>query len=704
VPLAALALVVGAKLMDPVALRGVRNAAFDQYQRWQPRVYDDSAVRIVDIDDQSLRRIGQWPWSRDRVAQLLDEIAQLQPASTAVDIMFAEPDRTAVREFAKDVATAPAAARHADDSSDPDARLARTLAQGNVAIGFAMTRRPTDPAVGRDADDGLALKAGFFALGGDPAPFLPEYSSSVSSLPALQRAAAGQGAMTFVPDVDGIVRQVPLLMNLDGRLVPSLSAEALRLAAHARNYPVHSAGDSGGVIDVRIGDRTVDTDAAGALWVHYSTPHPERYVAAWKILAHQVPAGLIKGHVVLVGTSAQGLMDLRFSPRGTIIPGVEVHAQALEQVLTGQRLSRPGWAPAVELIATLLGGLLVGTIAMTCGAALSTAGFLAVAGTLCLGALEAFVHGQVLMDPATPTLGLAMVFIPATLLKHFLGERRQRWMKQAFARYVSPNLVDYLIAHPEALELGGKRQRCSFVFADLAGFTALMEKMDPAAAVSVLNGYLDRMITIAFENEGTLDRIVGDAIAIVFSAPIEQVDHERRALRCALQMHAFARHYVDDLARQGVAFCETRIGVHTGEVTVGNFGGGAIFDYRALGDPVNTAARLEGANKHLGTLICISETTLAACAGAPARPIGRLRLAGRTEYLMAYEPLQDGPGGQASDPEYQHAFELMRAGSDEAMAAFASLVDARPKDPLARLHLSRLRSGKRGDAIELSEK
>ncbi|WP_310389409.1 adenylate/guanylate cyclase domain-containing protein [Roseateles sp.] len=691
VPLLALILVLGAMVIDPMALRGLRNFTFDQYQRWHPRAYDNPPVRIIDIDDESLRRIGQWPWSRDRLAQLLDETSKLQPASIAIDIVCAERDRN---WQAADVT----------DRPDPDAALAQTLARSNVAIGFAMTGPSARPAGTQESGDGLLLKASFFALGGDPLAAIHRFQASVSNLPELQEAAAGQGAMTFLPDVDGIIRKVPLLMNLDGRLVPSLAAEALRLAAGASHYTVRSEGDSGGVIDVRIGKRSLDTDASGSLWIHYSKPRPERSISAWKILAGEVPADAIKGNIVLVGTSAQGLMDLRFYPLGGIIPGVEVHAQALEQVLAGQPLSRPGWTPAVELLTTLVGGLLVGVIAMTRSAAQSSAGFFALAGVLGLSAWQAFIHGQVLIDPSTPILGLAMVFIPTTLMRHLLSERRQRWMKQTFSRYVSPNLVEYLVAHPGALNLGGRRQQCSFVFTDLAGFTALMETMDPTAAVAVLNAYLDRMIAIAFENDGTLDRIVGDAVAIVFSAPIEQADHQQRALRCALQMHSFARDYMDQLLRQNIPFCETRIGVHTGEVTVGNFGGDAIFDYRALGDAVNIAARLEGANKHLGTLICVSEATLAGCPGVAARPIGQLRLSGRSGYVMAYEPLLATAAGPASDPEYQAAFDLIGTDRNGALAAFTNLAIARPKDPLVNLHLDRLQQGKNGIAIEMTEK
>ena len=682
VPLVALTVALGVIVANPIPVRALRNATFDQYQRWSPRSTRELPVCIVDIDDESLRRIGQWPWPRERVAQLVDEIDRLQPAATAMDIMFAEPDH----------------ANPAGRSSSDD-ELARALARGNVAIGFAMSESGT-PTRG----SGMPTKAVYLTRGGDPLPFIPEFTSSVSNLPQLQEAAAGEGAMTFIPDDDGIVRKVPLLMNLAGQLVPSLVAEALRLAAHVPAYAVESAGEHGGVVNVRIGGRTIPTDSSGAVPVHYSRPVPERYVPAWQVLARQVPASRMNGRIVLVGTSAQGLMDLRFSPRGVVIPGVEIHAQALEQVLAGQHLERPGWMPAFEWLAALIAGALVGTVAMRRGALASTVAFLALAALLCTGAWTMFARGRLLVDPLVPSLGLLLVFVPTTLVRHLLTERKQRWIRQAFSRYVSPNLVDYLIAHPETLALGVKRQRCSFVFTDLAGFTTLMETMEPTAAVTVLNSYLDQMIAVAFEHGGTLDRIVGDAVAIVFSTPIEQPDHERRALRCALRMHAFATRYVEDLGARGVPFCQTRIGVHTGEVTVGNFGGGVIFDYRALGDPVNVAARLEGANKHLGTLVCVSEATLAACPDIPARPIGRLRLAGRSEPVMAYEPLADGARDVDAERAYCQAFDLMRSRSDDAIAGFQALADRRPDDPLIRLHLKRLKAGQRGDEVQLAEK
>jgi adenylate cyclase len=521
----------------------------------------------------------------------------------------------------------------------------------------------------------------------------------------LESAAKGNGALTFIADADGIIRKVPLLLSYRKTIVPSLVAETLRIAQGAGNYTTRSAPENGlGLSEIRIGNLTVQTTSKGEIWINYTQPVPSRYIPAWQVLSGKVPQSSLSNRILLIGSSAQGLMDLRFSPMGGVIPGIEIHAQALEQILDGVRLNRPSWSAAVEMLAITAGGLLVGMIALSSGALLSFAAFTALLASLCAGAWYAYSANQLLLDPLIPAMMLALTFIFSSIVRHLYSERRQRWVKQAFSRYISPNLVDHLLAHPDALELGGRRQRCSFVFTDLADFTGLMEKMDPGEAVTLLNVYFDRMIAIAFAHQGTLDRIVGDAVAIMFSAPVQQSDHQLRAVNCALDMQRFASEYHNELNARGIAFGHTRIGVHTGVVIVGNFGGNTIFDYRALGDPVNTASRLEGANKYLGTLICVSAATLSGCPDLPARPIGRLLLKGKSIPLMVFEPLDSQMLKNPEISDYTAAYELMRDAQTGAVEAFRRLAEQRPDDGLVALHLNRLLNGETGDLIELTEK
>lgn len=693
--LVALSVAVGATLCiaDPTALQLMRNASFDQFQRLRPRQYRDNPVRIIDIDEESLQRLGQWPWSRDKVAELVERLRAADPAAIALDIVFAEPDRTSPQALLETWPLSPQARQLLDELPDHDRLLADAIGKGKVVLGFALNRGDRHlPPPGNTAR--------VVEIGASPAPYLPSYPRAIGALPLLSAASAGNGALTLTADADGVCRKVPLLFDVGQRIVPAFIAEIIRVAEHDNNLLARS--DAGGLSELKIGRYTIPTTASGEIWLHYSPPVAERAIPAWQILAGKVADTTLNQRILLIGTSAQGLMDQRFYPLGGVIPGIEVHAQALEQILDGTLLLRPSWASAVELLAIVVGGLLVGAVALGAGALSAATVFALMLAALWLSAWQAFADHRLLIDATLPSLQWGVSFVIASLFRHIAAERRQRWIKQAFSRYISPNLVEHLIRHPEDLQLGGHQQICSFVFTDLSDFTTLMERMAPSEAIGVLNDYLENMIAIAFEYHGTLDRIVGDAVAIMFSAPIPQPDHPLRALRCALAMRRFADSYSSELQSRGVGFGKTRIGVHSGDVIVGNLGGKTIFDYRALGDAVNTASRLEGANKYLGTQICVSETTLSACPEIQARPIGRILLKGKSRPIMVFEPIAAGDNTIGLD-QYLAAYDLLRQGNPNAAEAFRGYLERYPDDRLAAFHYRRLSQNQRGEVVELTD-
>ncbi|MDR3369634.1 adenylate/guanylate cyclase domain-containing protein [Rhodoferax sp.] len=695
VPVLVVAVSLLVSIWDPLPLQMLRNGQFDQFQRWQPRPYRVAPVRIIDIDDESLRRLGQWPWPRTRMAELTRRLQAAQPAAVVFDVLFTEPDRTSPQAMLDVWQASPAVRQQLQALPDHDAVLAQAVGAGPVVLGFAV-ERSDQPGVLPER------KARYVTLGEPAQAYVHAFSGAIRPLPRLEAAASGLGAIAFLPDSDGVVRRVPLLVRVGDTLVPSLTAEALRVAQGAKNFTTRTVPQTGvGLAEVDVGPTRVPCTPQGEVWVHYSKPVAQRTIAAWKVLAGAVPESELAGNILLVGTSAQGLMDLRFSPLGVALPGVEVHAQALEQLLTGGGLARPAWGTAFQLLVALVGGLVVGFIALSYGAVFSLAALVGVLTVLWLFVAYFFSRQGVLIDAVAPSLTVSFSYVFSSIVHHAVSEKRQRWIRQAFSRYVSPNLVNYLIKQPGALELGGRRQDCSFVFTDLAGFTTWLERMDPAAAVTLLNDYLDGMIAIAFKHQATLDRIVGDALVLMFSAPVVQVDHPRRALTCAWEMHQFSNQYVTRLAARGVPFGLTRIGVHSGEVIVGNFGGRMIFDYRALGDPINTAARLESANKQFGTLICVSGVTLRACPEWPVRPIGQVVFKGKTQPIAVYQPLDPQ---QPGDSAYAAAFELLRQQSSQALAAFVQLAEQRPEDPLVAMHLTRLQAGQTGERMVLSTK
>lgn len=686
VPLLALCLLY---LADPLVLRTLRHAAFDQFQRWQPRPAPaDSPIRLVDIDEASLARLGQWPWPRTRLAELVQRLEAAGASVVVFDVLFAEPDRTSPAELARHPDLPPRLSAALAGLPDHDPLFARALRQQPSILGFAAVQ---------ERGDALPLRR--FALldtGASGAAWLPIFPGTVAALPPLQRAAAGNGAMTFLPDADGVVRRVPLLIRNEDEVLPSLAAEALRVHLGQAVYRMQANADSG-IERIAIGPLQLPTTPHGELWVHYRHLPAALTVPAWQLLQDGAPADL-HGRIVLVGSSAQGLQDLRFSPLGGIVPGVQVHAQALEQSLTGQPLWRPHWAAPVEALVIFFGGLALALVGWRLAALPGAAVAVVLLASLQLGAWLAFSRFGLLLDALTPALCLVPPYLGASLLRHRHSERRQRWIREAFSRYVSPNLVDHLVRHPAQLELGGRRQHCSFVFTDLTGFTGLLEQQPPEQVVALLNDYLDGIIRIAFEHQGTLDRIVGDAVAVLFSAPLPQPDHPARALACARAIQRFTAEHAARQQAAGVPFGRTRIGVHSGEVVVGNFGGSMLFDYRALGDPVNVAARLEALNRHLGTTLCVSAAIREACPRAPMRCIGDVQLAGKQKSIRLYEPLD------AVDEAYEQAFALMAAEAPDAIEAFNRLAAARPDDGLVQFHCSRLRAGERGAHFAMQRK
>lgn len=534
----------------------------------------------------------------------------------------------------------------------------------------------------------------------------------MTSLPALEQAAAGNGALNVGFATGGVIRRVPLLLGLGHELFPSLVGEALRVAQAADTYVIKTAGAAGetsfgtqtGITHVRIGAYIVPTNSRGEVWISFTPPVAERYIPAWKVLEGVVEPSLLRGAIVLIGSTAAGLQDLHATPMAVAMPGVAIHAQAIEQILLGIHLNRPDWAKGAEILLML--GL--GALLLLLGSRIGTA-WTAGIGTAAFGAAfaaswYAFREQRILLDPLFPAAAVLLTYVTFSLIKTLHTERQQRWVRKAFASYMSPKLVQQLVDNPQDLQLSGERRELTFLFTDLEGFTTLVERAEPSQIVPVINAYLDGMIRIAFQHDGTVDKIIGDALHVMFGAPVAAADHASRAIACALDIDRFAHAFAEEQKRGGLGFGETRIGVNSGSAIVGNFGGELKFDYTAHGDAINTAARLEGANKYLGTRICVSEHTVALCPGFVGRPAGTLVLKGKSQPTRVFEPYPSGSRDPVAMAEYRAAFALLEAGDAGAEAAFAAIAEKWPEDRLALYHLRRLQRGDHGVGVTLTEK
>ena len=704
IPLVVLAAAALFALQDPFFVVALRESVFDAYQRIHPREYQPAPVRIIDIDEASLNRLGQWPWPRSRLADLVDRLRQLGAAAIVFDMLFAEPDRTSPSLLLQQWRDKPLPGEWLAKLEDFDATFARSLSGGPTVTGFALVARPEGPPPARHA--------GFAFVGADPRPFVPAYRGAVTSLLAIEQAAAGNGALNVGFAAGGVIRRVPLLLALGDQLYPSLAGEALRVAQGADTYVVKTAGAADevsfgthtGITHVRIGAYVVPTDSRGEIWVSYTPPVADRYVPAWEVLQGAVDTAAIRGAIVLIGSTAAGLQDLHATPLATAAPGVAIHAQVIEQILLGIHLNRPDWARGAEILLMLglaallllLGSRIGAVWTAVIGSAATLAAFAA--------SWYAFREQRILLDPVFPAAAVLVTYVIFSLIKALHTEREQRWVRKAFASYMSPKLVQQLVENPHHLQLSGERRELSFLFTDLEGFTSFVEHAEPSQIVPVINAYLDGMIRIAFEHEGTVDKIIGDALHVMFGAPVAAPDHATRAIACALDIDRFAHAFAHSQRQAGVPFGETRIGVNSGSAIVGNFGGDLKFDYTAHGDAINTAARLEGANKYLGTRICVSEYTVALCPGFVGRPAGTLVLKGKSRPIRVFEPCAEKTRDAAAMAEYRAAFALLEAGDAGAEAAFAAFVEKWPEDRLATYHMRRLRRGDRGAGVTLTEK
>src|SRR5216683_387602 len=617
-PLALLLVAVTARIAASDLLERLSLFCFDLYQKAAPREPEDAPIRIVDIDDQSLSKLGQWPWPRTVVAQLVDRLREAGAAVVAFDIDFAEPDRTSPRLLLPLLAQNGVGAGEAEkllaEVPDPDRRLAEAIGTVPVVTGFILTDRgDTRPPL---------PKAGFAFVGDDPLGHVDSFPAAVANLPGLEAAAAGNGFLNQYPDWDHVARRVPLVLRLGDKPYPSLAAEALRVAVDARGYlgraaganAENSFGEKTGLTAIRIGQQTIPTDAAGRVWLHYALPRRDRFVSAADVLTGNFDPALFAGHIVLIGTSAGGVVnDLQATPIARDVPGVEIHAQLLEEILEGAYLVRPDWAVGAELLFTLLVGtvLIIGLprIGALPSAVLGGASVAAAFGTSWL----AFTHAQLLIDPVYPWLVVTLVYLVGSLLGYLRTEAQQREIRGAFSHYMSPHFVAELAAHPEKLKLGGEARLMTIMFCDIRGFTSLSEKLDAVSLTQFMNSFLTPMTEIITDRQGTIDKYIGDCIMAFWNAPLDDPDHAKNAVQAA---QAMRRKLVElnhlwriEPAYQVFLPVRVGIGINTGECVVGNFGSQQHFDYSLLGDPVNLASRLEGLGKVYGIDLVIGEET-----------------------------------------------------------------------------------------------
>jgi len=671
-----LAIGLGVRYFDPKPLERLRLEVFSVYQQLQPRRYEPAPVRIVDVGEDSLRRFGQWPWPRPLIADLVTRLQDAGAATVVLNILLAEADRTSPQQLAKSLSSdrereAFLKALQAVDLPDHDETLAQAIGRGGVVTVFLPAETPSSTP---------HRQAGLAFVGGDPLVFAPQFQGAIVNLPILEQAAAGNGALTVFPDLDGVVHRLPLVVGIAGQLYPSLAVDSLRVAQGAGTLMVKSSsereiasyGESNGIKGVKVGAFEAPTDSAGQLWLYDTGPIAERHIPAWQVLEPGFDAARVAGNIVIVGVAAAGLSDARVTPLNPEATGAVLNALAMEQVLLQVFLTRPLWSTGAELAFLFALGLVLSTafVSARLGAVTSTflGALLVIAG---LGvSWWAFTRHGLLLDPVYPVLVGSVIYLSNALIKYMISESQRKEVRTAFSQYVAPALVDELARNPGALKLGGERREMSILFCDVRNFTNISESLEPEALTHLLNRFLTDMSNEILSRRGTIDKYMGDAVMAFWNAPLPEPEHARQACATALAMVAGLPRFNEELKSDALYgdfdFGRFRcgIGINTGPCLVGNIGSDQRFDYSVLGNTVNLASRVEGQCKTYGVAIIVGDSTREAAPEFAALELDLIRVRGKRNAARIHALL--------GDPEVagSPAFTGLAAAHEAMLAAY----------------------------------
>ncbi|MBI3783165.1 MAG: adenylate/guanylate cyclase domain-containing protein [Deltaproteobacteria bacterium] len=690
-------------------------------------------VVVVAIDDPSIEKVGRWPWSRATVARLVDRLTEAGAAVVGFDIVQSEatasynidPLRHKIEGI--DASTWDAVQKALDAGLAEDQMLADSVhASGCAVLGYFFDFDRLSPApqpqlirsynLVKPSADGsgellippVAKKVrvgGLDALrtllrhASEPAQ-KPATSATdklpvpqlTSNLPSISAGAKDLGYFNFIPDVDGSIRRVPLAMRYGQEIAVPLSLAMLRVATGA---PLAIAFDEAGVRSLRIGRNEIPVATDGQLLVNFRGPtRTFVYVEAADLLEGKVPAEQVRDKLVLVGVTATGVYDLRVTPFSPAFPGVEIHANVLDNIIRGDFLLRAWWVEPTEVVLVFLLPLLLAALLHrlrgvrgAAAAAILSLGYLGISQWL-------FVNTGLVLTVLYPLLAIGLSYSTIAVQHYVVEEGERRKTRRALELYLSPSLAALVSDHSEDLRLGGEKRDYTVLFSDVKDFTTISESLAEEVVVEMLNVYLGAMTEVVFKHAGMLDKYIGDGIMAVWGAPLPQVDQAARACLAAFDMLARMRELDDEWTRRGWPKLTVRIGLNTGPMIFGNMGSSQHLSLTVVGDNVNLGSRLEGLNKMYGTSIMASEATIQAAGDvAVVREVDLVRVKGKLQPVRIYELL--APADQRDD--WMAIIEQFASGMrayrdrrwDDALSAFNAVLALRPEDGPAKLYVRR---------------
>lgn len=671
-----------------------------------PQTVDDRIV-ILDIDEKSLKAEGRWPWSRNRLAQLVDKLFdKYEVAVVGFDVVFGEQDQSSGLSVLQELGTSQlqgdarfqAALEKIQPQLEYDRLFAASIRNRPVLLGYYFSDSDTDQA---GVLPQPVLPAGTFK--GRGIPFVQRYAYG-SNLPELMRAAAGAGHFSMLPDFDGVARRVPLLVEFNGAYYESLSLAVVRsLFGFPRVVPgipvTYTSRDYSEMEWLELAGENfslkipVDQNVS-ALIPYRGDKGSFKYISIADVLHERVNPEDLKGKIILVGATAPGLFDLRSTPVGTAFPGVEIHANLIAGMLNQDIKFKPPYALGVEVVLVLLTGLALMFLLPVLSPLYATLATIGV--TLLVVAINLFSwHFNHVLPVASILLLILGMFGLNMSYGYFVESRSKRLLTGLFGRYVSPDLVEEMSAHPDEVSMQGESREMSVLFSDVRDFTTISEGLEPKELSRLMNDFLSPLTQVIYQHRGTVDKYMGDCIMAFWGAPLKDPDHARNALLAGMAMQARLAELQPRFKANGWPEIQMGVGVNSGRMSVGNMGSHIRVAYTVMGDAVNLASRIEGLTKEYGVGMIVGAATRNAVKDFVFRELDRVRVKGKDEPVAIYEPI--GPADrveQAMRDElklFYQALKLYRAQDwEQAELQLYNLLKMSPDNRLYHLYNERI--------------
>ncbi|MBN2372710.1 adenylate/guanylate cyclase domain-containing protein [bacterium] len=630
----------------------------------------DPAIVIAAVDQKSIDRIGRWPWPRSVHARLLDGLSQAGARVIGYDVTFPVPDENSelkmVRGFLESYEALGIIQEgenaqefyhmmvEAERGADNDLELERAISRaGNVVLGlffFLSEKEAGDQSPESLARDKAIISPYRFSLVQHLDPVIDSacVTRAFGVEPNLERftvAGLTCGFFNMNPDPDGVIRWETTVINFDGDYYPSLDLQVSGVYRGLGRDDIVLRMSVFGAEGIFMGEDVIPTDERGRMLINYQGPEGTYpYYSVADILDGSAPPGTFRDKIVLIGVTSVGIYDMRFTPFG-VTAGVEVHAQAIDNILNRDFIIRPDWFAIFDIVIIILLGVFLGLLLPRMRHLFTIFLCLAVAGVYIILNQKIFENYGLWLNMVYPVLQTGFVFAAVTVYRFATEEKEKKKIKATFSHYLAPDIVNELVKNPDLLRLGGEKKVLTCLFSDIRDFTTISEGIKPEELVGLLNEYTTAMTDIIMKYNGLLDKYIGDAIMAVFCTPIEETDHPARACFAAIDMCKNLEGLQREWQAKGFPKIRIGVGINTGEMVAGNMGSMQRFNYTVLGDNVNLASRLEGANKEYGTQIIISQYTYEKAKGIVlARELDSVRVKGRNEPVVVYELLaRTGP-------------------------------------------------------------